>query len=47
MHDLIDFLLYLAFGGFMFLCIIYVLRVVFFLSPREGPSASGNTADGR
>ncbi len=35
MHELVDFLLHLAFGGFLFLCIIYVLRVVFFLSPRE------------
>ncbi len=35
MDELIDFFLHLAFGGFLFLCLIYVLRVVFFLSPHE------------
>ncbi len=34
MHELVDFLLHLAFGGFLFLCLLYVLRVLFFLSPR-------------
>lgn len=41
MHELVDFLLHLAFGGFLFLCLLYILRVVFFLSPRKCPPVSG------
>lgn len=32
MHSFIDFFIHLAFGGFLFLCLLYVLRVVFFSS---------------
>ena len=35
MAELIDFSLHLAFGGFVFLGIVYILRVVFFLSSHE------------
>lgn len=35
MAELIDFSLHLVFGGFVFLGMVYVLRVVFFLSPHE------------
>jgi hypothetical protein len=35
MHAPVDFLLHLAFGGFLFLSLLYVLCVVFFLSPRK------------
>lgn len=35
MEDLMGFVLHLAFGGFIFLSLIYVLRVLFFLSPRK------------
>jgi len=35
MAELIDFSLHLAFGGFVFLGIGYILRVLFFLSPHE------------
>lgn len=35
MAELIDFSLHLMFGGFVFLGIVYLLRVVFFLSLHE------------
>ena len=35
MDEIFDFFLHLAFGGFMFLCLVYVLRVIFFPAPRE------------
>ena len=35
MAELVDFFLHLAFGGFVFLGIVYILRVVFFLSSHE------------
>lgn len=35
MAEMIDFFLHLAFGGFVFLGIVYILRVVFFLSSHE------------
>ena len=41
MDDLLDFFLHLAFAGFTFLCLVYVLRVFFFMSPRELPPVSG------
>lgn len=35
MDELLDFFLHLAFGGFLFLCLAYVLHVFFFLSPLD------------
>ncbi len=37
MDEWISFLLHLAFVGFFFLSILYVLRVVYFLSPPTSP----------
>lgn len=41
MRDLIEFFLHLAFGGFLFLCLLYVLQVVFFLSKDDSPAVRG------
>lgn len=35
MNEVMDFFLHLATGGFLFLCLVYVLRIVLFVSPRE------------
>lgn len=37
MDELTGFALYLAFGGFLFLSVTYVVRVVFWLSPHKHP----------
>lgn len=35
MAELIEFSLHLVFGGFVFLGMVYLLSVVFFVSPHE------------
>lgn len=39
MDELMDFVLHLAFGGFLFLSLIYVVRVFFFV--RSWPGQNG------
>lgn len=37
-RELIEFFVHLAFGGFLFLCLLYALQVVFFLSKDDSPA---------
>lgn len=46
MRELIEFFLHLAFGGFLFLCLIYVLQVMFFLSANDSGAVSGKHSSG-
>ena len=41
MRELIEFFFHLAFGGFLFLCLLYVLQVVFFLSANDSAAVKG------